>query len=396
MPGTRRAETAWPAVLIATLCGVAVSMNIGKMSIALPQLRDEFGLSLVAAGWLVSTFNTIAMLCGVFIGMIADRTGAMRFCLAGLGASVLGALIALCCNAESALLISRVVEGLGFIAVAASAPALVSTASAPAQRRMTLSIWSCYMPAGASLCVMVAPLATSHGGWRGLWVLVLVITIGATIALVVKRADYSEASLGRKAGLGDVKQALHQPAAWFMALALACYALQFFSLVTWLPTFLREQRGFSTELIAILTAIMIAVNVPGNLLGGVLLHHRLNRGLLVAGSSLATGLCSLGIYTDILSDTTRYALCLALNVAGGIVPATVISSSAVLASKPQQVSTLQGLFMQASNLGQFVGMPLIAAVVAANGGGWHAALAVTLPAAALGIGAGVAVLRMKA
>lgn len=36
MSGTRRAETAWPAVMAATLCGVVVAMNIGKLPIGCP------------------------------------------------------------------------------------------------------------------------------------------------------------------------------------------------------------------------------------------------------------------------------------------------------------------------------------------------------------------------
>lgn len=43
MPGTRRAETAWPAVTAATLCGVVVAMNIGKLPVALGLLVAHSG-----------------------------------------------------------------------------------------------------------------------------------------------------------------------------------------------------------------------------------------------------------------------------------------------------------------------------------------------------------------
>lgn len=69
MPDSARAGTAWPAVLAATLCGIVVAMNIGKLPIALPQLRGEFGLSLTAAGWLAAAFSMLAMVCGMPIGI---------------------------------------------------------------------------------------------------------------------------------------------------------------------------------------------------------------------------------------------------------------------------------------------------------------------------------------
>jgi hypothetical protein len=64
----------------------------------------------------------------------------------------------------------------------------------------------------------------------------------------------------------------------------------------------------------------------------------------------------------------------------------------VLASTPQQIGTLQGLYLQGSNLGQFAGIPLIAAIVAATGQ-WSSALAVTAGAAATGIVLGLIVAR---
>ncbi|HMS54754.1 MAG TPA: hypothetical protein PKA27_05090, partial [Fimbriimonadaceae bacterium] len=48
--GHRRGEaTAWPAIAAAMLCGVAVSMNIGKLPIALPAMRADLGLMISAS-----------------------------------------------------------------------------------------------------------------------------------------------------------------------------------------------------------------------------------------------------------------------------------------------------------------------------------------------------------
>lgn len=62
----------------------------------------------------------------------------------------------------------------------------------------------------------------------------------------------------------------------------------------------------------------------------------------------------------------------------------MMSSSAVLAKSPQQIGALQGLIMQGSQVGQFVGTPLIAAVVVASGQ-WASARRVTGAAALFGV-----------
>jgi len=392
MPDSARAGTAWPAVLAATLCGIVVAMNIGKLPIVLPQLRGEFGLSLTAAGWLAAAFSMLAMVCGMPIGVLADRIGAQRFCLFGLAASLCGGLLGLAGASANLLLISRLIEGIGFLSVSVSAPALVTAASAPSQRRITLGIWSTYMPAGASLVTLLAPLLIARGGWHSLWWLVLVLLALSICSVALQRRHYSGATARRHAGMADIRGALHQPVPWLLTLAFAAYALQFFAVVIWLPTFLQEQRAFSPAAIAVLSALVIAVNVPGNLVGGALLHRHVNRGRLIAAASLVMGLAGLGIFSDWLPDPLRYVCCLLLTGVGGVIPVAVLSSSVVLAANPQQIGTLQGLYLQGSNLGQFAGIPLIAAIVAATGQ-WSSALAVTASASVISIVLGLIVAR---
>jgi len=55
-----RPSTHWPAVLAAVAAGIVSGAAISKMSPALPLLQSEFGLSLIATGWLVA--YTIVML----------------------------------------------------------------------------------------------------------------------------------------------------------------------------------------------------------------------------------------------------------------------------------------------------------------------------------------------
>lgn len=393
-PGpTETQATAWWAVAAATGCGVAVSMNIGKLAVALPLLRDELGLSLVAAGWLVATFNMIAMLSGIAMGIVSDRCGALRFCIAGMVMSLAGSLLAVTFGtSHAALLASRIIEGVGFIAVAASAPALVSVATRPHDRRLSLAVWSCFMPAGACLSMATAPFALARGGWRGLWWLVIAIGAATLSMLWMQRGAYARAQSGPRHSMADVTAALRSPLPWWLSLAMAGYVIQFFTLVNWMPTYLREVRGLDATTVAWLTAVVVGANIPGNLLSGVLLHRGYSRGTVILTASALMLVFDLGIYSDVLSDGLRFALCIALNLVGGTLPAAVNSSSTALAQRPQQVGTLQGLYMQSANLAQFVGALAVSAAVAASGGDWAAALWVIAPIAAM---SGLAGLRYR-
>lgn len=371
-------------------------MNVGKVPIALPLLRVEFGLSLVAAGWVSSMINTLAMVSGVFFGLLGDRIGALRTCLAGLGVSILGGMLGLMAGNEMLLLISRFAEGAGVVAVAVSAPALLSSASSLVDRRFALSIWSAYMPTGVGLAMLLAPAVMPFFGWRGIWLLTLAVLFLAAIAIHRLRPAYRlpPPTLPDPHPLAAAKEALAQPAAWLLAFAMGSWTLQYYALVVWLPTFLKEQRDFNTLTVSPLSCIVVLANAPGNLYGGKLLQRGVGRGKLIAASSLVTGLCGFGVFLDLLPDLLRYMLCVALSLVGGLIPAAVLSASASLARTPKQIGTLQGLFMQIGNLGSFISPPLIAMLVAASGL-WRDALWVTNGAALLGIVLGLLLYRME-
>ena len=393
-----RNSTDWRAVLAAAACGVAVAFNVGKVPIAMSELRAEFGLSLVAAGWMSSMINTLAVCTGLAFGILGDRVGALRTCYTGLAVSIFGGMLGLVAGSDGALLLSRFLEGAGLVAVAVSAPALLTSAAAPTDQRFALGIWSSYLPAGVGLVMLLAPLILPFGGWRGLWLLSLAALAMSALAVRRSVASYAPRRAATPATddspLRNARQALARPAPWLLAFAMMSWTLQHYALIIWLPTFLKEQRELGMLATSLLSCIMVLANVPGNLIGGSLLQRGWRRGNLIAAASLVTGLAGAGIFLDVLPDILRYALCVLLSFVGGVLPASVLSASAHLARTPKQIGTLQGLFMQTGNVGPFIGPPLIAAIVATSGL-WRDALWVTGSAAACGILLGLALRRLE-
>ena len=389
--------THWPAVLAAAFTGVAIAVNIGKLPLALPLLRSELGLSLVQAGWVGAMMNALAMAAALAVGLWAGRLDALRVVLAGLGLSAAASLLGLAAGplgsspgaALAWLLGSRFLEGAGMLAVAVAAPSLISAASAPADRRFALGVWACYMPVGVSLGMALAPLLLPASGWRGLWLAAALLLALAALAAWRQRARYAPAAgSGHRLSLRQAVQVLRQPLPWLLALCFGLWALQHFALIIWLPSFLKDQRGLGAGTVALLSCTMLLANVPGNLLGGWLVQRGWPRGRLIVLAHGVTGLCALGAYGDALPDGARFGLCVLLSCVGGLIPVAAMSSSAVLARSPAQISALQGLIMQGSQLGQFIGTPLIAAVVAASGQ-WSSARWVAGAAAAAGMALGL-------
>ena len=290
------------------------------------------------------------------------------------------------------------------MAVVVAAPGLISVAAGSGQRRFALSLWSTYMPAGAGLAMALSPLVLPHAGWQGMWLLSAAGMLLAAALTWLQRRHYrtapaicpppTEAGASPSSALSALS-VLRQPTPWLLSWAFALWALQHFALIVWLPSFLVEQRGMTAASAALLTCVMLLACLTGILLGGVLVQRGLSRGVQVASAHTLTGLCAIGIFVGDWPDGLRYALCLLLSFAGGLIPSAALSVSAALAKTAPQIGVLQGLMLQGSQLGQFIGTPLIAAAVVAAHGNWAAAREVMAGAAALGVALGLAVLHLE-
>jgi nitrate/nitrite transporter NarK len=160
--------------------------------------------------------------------------------------------------------------------------------------------------------------------------------------------------------------------------------------MVWLPTFLIDEHRLSSGAAAYATALFVLINAPGNLTGGWLLARGVPRGLLIVAGAAIAALCEAGMFVQALSPAARYVLVLAFSFSAGVIPASVFSGLPRHARTPQHIGTGNGIVMQASQVGQFLG-PLALAWIATQFGGWHASLWVLLAFAAGAAACGVAI-----
>lgn len=385
-------QTRWGAIWAVFGAGLVCGAYMTKVSPALPLQRAELGLSLLESGFIATMFNVMGGLVGMLAGMLCDRFGHKRLGLAGL--AVLAAAGALGASAWNypLLLASRFLEGIGFILFTVSATTLmVAAADDPRDRAKALGLWSAYMPTGGSLALLIAPPVIAAWGWRGLW-MVLALCAAACFVLAARFAPSPR--YGGIASMRLVAESLARPGIVAMALLFVFYVAQWVSVMIWLPTFLVDERGASPAHAALLTALMVLVNAPGNIAGGWLLAHGVRRGALVVAASAVMAASTAGMLGAWLPDAARYLLCLVFSACAGVIPAAIFSGLPVHARSPQHISTANGLVMQASQAGQFFG-PNALAWLASRHGGWGATLWAMLAFAAGGALCGIALARIE-
>ena len=387
-------RTRWAAVLAAVFAGVIGAFAFGKMSPALPALQRELGLSLIQAGWLVAAFNVLAAATAFFFGVFADRVGALRLCVAGVLCVAAGSALGALAPGGGVLLVSRVIEGLGFLAIVVSAPALIGAATTPDRRGIAFGLWAMYFPVGVGVVIVASSPLLESIGWRALWWMVSGVAVAGALLVTRQGRAYAAARRGSEHPLAGARASLAQPVLWLLGVAFASYAIQHHALMVWLPTYLMETRGVGVSFAALATAFAVIVNCLGNFAGGWLIQRGVARGRIIAATFLVISLAFFAIFSAGFPDIVRYVLAVLYSLIAGTIPAAVLSAGMRYARAPGEAGAVQGLIVQLTNVGIFVGPPLIAAAVT-WGGSWDATLWVLLACSGVGLAASLAIARLE-
>ena len=73
----------------------------------------------------------------------------------------------------------------------------------------------------------------------------------------------------------------------------------------WLPTFLIDERGATASAAALVTALFVAINIPGNLAGGWVLKRGVARWRVIALAGIAmalTAACALSAVSSVVGE----------------------------------------------------------------------------------------------
>ena len=373
-------------------CGVVAALHVGKLPPALPVLRDALGVSLVQAGFLLSVVQAAGMVLALALGLGVARLGLRRSLITGLlilaAASVAGSVA----QGAAGLLLGRAAEGVGFLLVSLSAPALIRALVPPQRLSLRMGLWGTYMPTGMALALLIGPMVMARWGWQAWWLGLglLAVAMAAWAWWVLGWDDAGTSPLRataqpNTAWTGVLRQTLGRRGPWWVALAFGAYSSQWITVVGFLPTIYAD-AGVSQGTAGLLTALAAAVNIIGNVMAGRLLHRGRPPVLLLLIGFTTVGLTAFAAFglPEATTATGRYTAVLAFSAVGGLIPGTLFALAVRVAPHDQAVPAVVGWTLQCSALGQFIGPP-IAAWWTSHHGGWSQTWVTTASAAAMGL-----------
>jgi MFS family permease len=329
-------------------------MMVATLGIALPEIRQSFSLSAVAAGSLFSVLMIVAALTSTVAGRLADRFGRKTVLIAGLSLLALGFGVAGTISNRFLFFLSLGITGLGYGFTPPSLYAVMSDLL-PKRRGLGASLVSVSYGIGGAIGALLASRVTAALSWRAAFLAVAVIALAdVLLQLYWIRNIRSIKSAVRG---GSIKDSLSFP---LLILAVAEFigGSVFWSSAAWTPTLLRSAKMLTLQETGWIMGVLSMANMLGSFCLGSL-SDKLGRRRVIVLSSFPAALAAFAVF---------YWLQTSLEIALGIfvfgllkasVPALVVAL-AQEASPSGSAGTSSGIIM-ALHYTAGVVAPLVAA-----------------------------------
>ncbi|HEX5507957.1 MAG TPA: MFS transporter [Pseudolabrys sp.] len=362
------AKTPWGSVAALLVAGVIVALQIGKAIIAVPVLQKDMGLSLTFASSIIGAYGVIGAFGGLPAGIAISLFSARKALLAGLIACGAGSLAGAAAANGTMLIATRVVEGCGFLVAVIAIPRLLRSIAAPRDSEIVLALWGAYMPAGSLVMMLAGPHLMAFG-WQTMWVVNGAVVLG--YALFLLAFDFREpaaASTAHETG-GNIRAVLGAPGPILLAGMFGLYTFQYAAMTGLLPVLLVDRLHLSIAGAGAVVAITVAANALGNVSASALLRFGVPFWAIAACAFAFATCAGFGVFTDTLPLVAVAALASISLALTGMIPASIYAASPKFAPAPAVLAIALGLITQASNIGNLVGPPAMAAVVDTFGWG---------------------------
>jgi len=263
----------WGIVAVLLLAAILNSADRSSLSIAAPALSRELMLSPVQMGFMLSAFFWTYAIGQVVAGWFTDRFPVLWVFTIGFvvwsGATLCTGLV----QGMTGLLALRLLLGAGESVAFPCYSKIFATEFPPARQGLPNAILNSGTKIGAALGVLVGGVLIALYGWRMMFFVlggsgVVFLILWFILAPRTDRKPQGQAaSTATKAGPSYL-DILRNRDAWGTFVGAACYNYAYFFGLTWLPSYLVQQKHLSLEKMGVIGAIPFWAAAVSAIIGG--------------------------------------------------------------------------------------------------------------------------------
>ena len=165
--------------------------------VALPIIRDSFGIQADLTAWVAVSFYLPFMVLMPVYGRLSDGLDKRRLILMGILIFSMGATLTLSSTDLAWLMVGRAVQGVGVAGMMPLSMALISSIFRAEKRGRALGTWSTVGPATGFLGPLAAGFLVAGWGWRGAFAPPLFVGLIA-LAAVYRGVPSQSRNVGRR------------------------------------------------------------------------------------------------------------------------------------------------------------------------------------------------------
>lgn len=276
--------------LVVTMVFFAMVINYvdrANLSVALPYMESELHLSATASGLILGAFFWTYSICQIPAGILVDKLGArMMLAVAVVWWSIFTMVTGLA-RGGAGLLGFRLLLGVGEAAAFPAAVKSVERWFPQSERGMATGIYSSGARGGSLIALPVCTAIIMALGWKMSFVITGVVGIIWAVAWLIIAREYPSQSRHVNAAelehIGVTHSVEKKPSVriswsrllrsrviWAMSLGFAAQGYVIYFFITWYPTYLVAERGFSLLKLGFFGIIPGLAGFCGSWLGGYL------------------------------------------------------------------------------------------------------------------------------
>lgn len=319
--------------LLIVLLALAVfihALDRGNFATAAPVLKDDLALNNKQIGLLLSAFFFTYVPGHLFAGWLTERINAYRTLALALAVWSLATLLTGFATGFAALLVLRLLLGLGESAGFPASSKLLAQALPPERLGAANGLIGAALMIGNGVGVLLGGMVVARLGWQALfflfgglsllWLVPWLTLIAGPRPLVAPVAPAPPAP--------SYREMLARRETWGAVLGMFCSNYPYFIVLSWLPLYLVKQQGYSLTTMAWLGGTVYLLGGLINLIGGPLIDRmirrggnaaRLRKGVVLGSSTISAACmlaCALGDPRVALGGLLCYSLAIGLGPIG--------------------------------------------------------------------------------
>jgi EmrB/QacA subfamily drug resistance transporter len=191
------------------LASAMATIDVTVVSIALPAIGRQFHSSLGTLQWVVSGYTLTLAAFLLPAGALADRVGRRRVFLIGVGWFTCGSALCSIAPTPTALIITRLVQGVGAALLTPGSLAIIEATFHPDDRSRTVGAWTGLSGVASAAGPLVGGYLIAVASWR--WIFLINIPTGAVVLFLSSRhipESRAESAQGNRDPLGAALAAI--------------------------------------------------------------------------------------------------------------------------------------------------------------------------------------------